>query len=479
MSQWNSWKIRISPITPDSEISFKPRKPRKDEDRDERNKTRQLEKCCPGFIQRDHHCISKCGNCQNGICKEEICHCAPGFSGINCDTRCTLGLWGQNCTNVCNCSSEFCNPTDGSCVQNTYKSIRSEENDSTTLEAYQSKVYEEKLINQTTETVSVSTNVNSVEDWYNNNVKSAPREETVSNFISNRFSTTTEPITTNIYATLPTDHTAIKKNNLTLDKYQTKVENILDSLKKTKNKTQGHPNVRHNLVNDNEGSLIPVGIQYDQIARPLMQETTTPSTTEEEKYYLEEGSKTDTTKIPSKEYYFFNSISVSAATTVALILLALVIVTIKRKYKHKQKVDNKKNDVLAVYTTSIFHTPLPDPPTCENPSYLSSLECQTCLSEPTVKTCTVYSMNTSNQTKPDCKNYEYDYPPSSGSYRAASIIEPLDANVNQRPIFIQTEPVYDEIPCRGDFESMIGETPESETVSLYMNTGGLRKVQNK
>lgn len=70
----------------------------------------------------------------------------------------------------------------------------------------------------------------------------------------------------------------------------------------------------------------------------------------------------------------------------------------------------------------------------------------------------------------DCKKYLYDHPPSTGSYRAASLPDPteIDSRLNmETTTTTRTEPVYDEIPNRCEFEKEPG--------SIYMNTFGKTK----
>lgn len=72
--------------------------------------------------------------------------------------------------------------------------------------------------------------------------------------------------------------------------------------------------------------------------------------------------------------------------------------------------------------------------------------------------------------------YLYDHPPSTGSYRAASIPEPPDADWSSLRSAPVSEPVYDEIPCYRKSLPINQPPPpyrDSDT-SLYMNTIGTR-----
>lgn len=267
---------------------------------------------------------------------------------------CNLGLWGPNCTNTCKCNFGSCNSTDGTCIRD--RNATNEKNHTDTSEIKLNELsppYENNLGTDTIEFTTVDENIENVTELYDNNINNqfvTERKSSYSN-ISDSF-TNTEPVKINVYDTLPVEEVTSTKE-INLDKYETEITNNLTS-------KPDSPSIRHNLVNNNVEILIPVGIQYDQVAKPWMQEAVTSSTILREKNDVKEENKTESNKIPSS--YFINSISVSAATTVALILIAIAIVTIKRKYKSNKQIYNKKNvsvSTVAVYTTSIFHTPLP------------------------------------------------------------------------------------------------------------------------
>ena len=45
-----------------------------------------------------------------------MCHCAPGFYGVNCEIKCGPGYYGDGCHQECPSScGGICNPVDGSC----------------------------------------------------------------------------------------------------------------------------------------------------------------------------------------------------------------------------------------------------------------------------------------------------------------------------------------------------------------------------
>ncbi|KAG5890395.1 hypothetical protein JTB14_026278 [Gonioctena quinquepunctata] len=83
-------------------------------------------------------------------------------------------------------------------------------------------------------------------------------------------------------------------------------------------------------------------------------------------------------------------------------------------------------------------------------------------------------MKTPNRPTSDCREYLYDHPPSTGSYRAASLIEPLD--MNRPPNSEQLEPVYDEIRYREETEQSYERMYQiPRPTNIYINTFGRTK----
>lgn len=112
-----------------------------------------------------------------------------------------------------------------------------------------------------------------------------------------------------------------------------------------------------------------------------------------------------------------------------LILSGIILVHhFTRKMRKKTtsiKIDNQNyggSHSVSVYTHSIFHTPLPDPPTFDNPVFKAPSEVTA--DHRTIQTHVICSLNFPENKANDEKEYTYDHPPSTGSYRAASIPEP-------------------------------------------------------
>jgi multiple epidermal growth factor-like domains protein 10/11 len=88
--------------------------------------------CEPGFIgdkcldQCPHNrfgvnCTSSCTCVNDATCDKAdgTCHCAPGWTGINCaERKCPNGRFGDTCDQNCECEMEntlLCHPHDGRC----------------------------------------------------------------------------------------------------------------------------------------------------------------------------------------------------------------------------------------------------------------------------------------------------------------------------------------------------------------------------
>lgn len=51
------------------------------------NVTTAMETCCEGFQEQNHLCISQCPECRHGICIRGTCLCQIGFTGLLCDSH--------------------------------------------------------------------------------------------------------------------------------------------------------------------------------------------------------------------------------------------------------------------------------------------------------------------------------------------------------------------------------------------------------
>ncbi|KAK9881006.1 hypothetical protein WA026_014349 [Henosepilachna vigintioctopunctata] len=170
-------------------------------------------------------------------------------------------------------------------------------------------------------------------------------------------------------------------------------------------------------------------------------------------------------------------VSIAVFTTFILVMIMTLMVLVhyytRRRRKRTSKITSEHHQnysggpTVSVYTHSIFHTPLPDPPTFENPVFASPTD--NSLDHRTFQTHLVCSLKFPGHHPLEEKEYTYDHPPSTGSYRAASIPEPPDSNEA-----ITAEPLYDEIPSNNKEINKTIQQPYKSSC-IYVNTCGRTK----
>ncbi|CAG9769656.1 unnamed protein product [Ceutorhynchus assimilis] len=198
----------------------------------------------------------------------------------------------------------------------------------------------------------------------------------------------------------------------------------------------------------------------------------------EKRSSMENLSDTKLTITEPASKHLIYSICAASLTT---FLILVIVVTLYAVRNSKKKVENNKvkKDMatVAVFTTSIFHSPLPDPPapTFDNPTYLATSDNgNNCILE---KNDSIeiqeFSVVFQKPVKPPRldKQYLYDHPPSTGSYRASSEVDTLSQYNSSQKFAAILEPLYDEIPSKGP-NNRIGMDSNSNGDSLYMNTCG-------
>ncbi|KAK5649880.1 hypothetical protein RI129_000909 [Pyrocoelia pectoralis] len=152
-----------------------------------------------------------------------------------------------------------------------------------------------------------------------------------------------------------------------------------------------------------------------------------------------------------------------------IIIVAVTFITTQSYKRNKLSIlginRNTKNgnlngelSAVAIYTRSVFHASLPEPPVWKNPGFTTPLENRPKTS--TLETRVICSMHLQNETnnRKDGRVVDelYDHPPSTGSYRAASIPEPPD-NSLQMVSSQSKEHLYDEIPVGSKLQKIIME----------------------
>lgn len=143
---------------------------------------------------------------------------------------------------------------------------------------------------------------------------------------------------------------------------------------------------------------------------------------------------------------------------------------------------------LLVHTFFLyFHINFSDPPTFDNPVYLEPKGSNPDSSVEAKVTCSINFPGTFSRSKGwteylfckhrvplkivlEASELFYDHPPSTGSYRAASLPEPAEDCIKRNIIM---EPIYDEIPSSKQRSnlSILSTTKSGEDLTcIYVNT---------
>ncbi|XP_074039051.1 nimrod A isoform X2 [Leptinotarsa decemlineata] len=410
----------------------------------ERNRTRTFEICCDGFVEKNDKCIPNCSNCEHGKCINGSCLCSPGNT---CDVVCNSG--GQ-CASTCNCNS---NSTTGS--------------SSTTVE---------EMGTVETSTDGLSRGVPMIElvpDIFRES-KTKNNTSIVSSVAKNNGYVSKKDNSTEFPFDFEENTMAIKKPllpqtflgvNITK---QSNAESVLET--PSTHETTTNPSVigKSNFNDHNKGFFIPVEIKYDQLENFQSQTKfihTTPYESNEDHLLGQKVgfTKRHTSPHTSSPFDLLTLVGIGGSIAVILIVALMTINFMRRRMRN-----NKGTAAVSFIATSIFHQPLPDTPTTENPLYLTPIRYHTEVIEtPPFETRILYNLKMPNRPMSDCREYMYDHPPSTGSYRAASVIEPSEV---ARSTFSE-EPIYDEIKYREDIGHIYEEEYQNpKPLSIYINT---------
>ncbi|XP_057671841.1 uncharacterized protein LOC130903635 [Diorhabda carinulata] len=377
----------------------------------EKNETRSVEECCPGFIEYQNECVTPCINCNHGICENGTCTCLTGFKGEHCDQECGFNEWGPNCSKACDCNNNSCDYMTGLCITNSTNMITTEESPVTDVQnnipqvthvvTKLNEIAEVKTIKFTPNeaVTSVYSLTNNPEIVIDKNEFRSPTTESIFNTnLTNgiKLNGTSSTDIANLKNT--TKHSSKQMNQL-LEK-QFPAENIFP--------IKTFPN---GTIATKVGLLIPVEIQYGKLQTASSNET---------RLFGNEEYLNRTNDYPSKDVILFTI----AIIAIFVGVLAILSINIMKKRKLNQTLQHENNQV-AVFSTSIFHSPLPA-----------------------------------------VREYEYDHPVSS----AASVFKPIELKDHQN-IEQSSEPIYDEIPYK-EFEQSSKDTNSA----IYVNTLGRTKL---
>ncbi|XP_060524580.1 multiple epidermal growth factor-like domains protein 10 [Cylas formicarius] len=170
------------------------------------------------------------------------------------------------------------------------------------------------------------------------------------------------------------------------------------------------------------------------------------------------------------------SLSVITVVVTATVIGLLALKLIRRKAD--KGCPDKNATAVAVYTTSIFHTPLPDPPLFENPSYYSVKENNVIeQQEIRLRDFNPLYQNKENAKQANLENLTWhpDIP------RSISVTGTLPRGTSEdvsHQLFVEElEPVYDEIPSRDPPKlcHLHSQNSTSNHSSTYMNAAVILK----
>uniref|UniRef100_A0AAR5P2K7 EGF-like domain-containing protein n=1 Tax=Dendroctonus ponderosae TaxID=77166 RepID=A0AAR5P2K7_DENPD len=409
------------------------------------NVTTSIETCCEGFKEENNVCVSICGNCLNGLCSNSSCICRSGWDGPECENPIlptelsTLGPPNASTESTPNTQKEFsfllpfATPT-------------------TPLDGLQQLIPEPP------------------EDILDTELPFNPASTSSMEYSDVELESSGSTSRSTLEAEV-----AVKK----LDDIDDKKENPSADVEIFQEET---------IV---QSTPTPISVLIKPLAQGHQEEQRIPKEALMGQKYekrasvenLTQNSRFSVTEASHQHLIY----SICAASLISFVVLVTVVTLYamrasRKKIETSTKSGNQEIATVAVYTSSIFHSPLPDPPIFENPTYLAAIS-----REPNLNRLGVGldapELNLSypkqaNHLKSDVLHYLYDHPPSTGSYRASSEVDTLSQyNFSQKylPVSI-SEPVYDEIPSKVDeVEPRNGEPKNdsdrtADSHCLYMNT---------
>ncbi|XP_063906073.1 uncharacterized protein LOC135124787 [Zophobas morio] len=395
----------------------------------EKEVTDVIDKCCSGYMEdiTTGLCLPDCPGCSKGTCLAGECSCFPGYKGEMCNVDCEEFEWGEGCKFKCNCNGGGCDRFTGSCL--CLPGWIGDECQSPCPAGFYGSLCQLRC---------------PCEPCHPATGRCLPTSPS-------------PPLSSPSPSSPPISFT----NNGKLEVPQA-------ALLSTPPPTEA-PFPIFEDAQRREIDEMPIN-NYVSVGRDSLAETTEPVqiTKSRTKVKSTEVSGGNGGNPEINKNDLVNSASAATAISAGIIIVAAVIVAanhFKRSRKAKDGERGKGVSTVAVYTHSIFHTPLPDPPIFENPIFVNPVETNPS-GEGRFETHVVCSMNFPGH--PNSKDFLYDHPPSTGSYRAASIPEP-DLDLSHS---VHSEPVYDEIPS-GIAPIPISQPPPSyKSSSLYMNTCG-------
>ncbi|XP_023947583.2 uncharacterized protein LOC112052641 isoform X3 [Bicyclus anynana] len=314
-------------------------------------RTAEVAVCCPGYKMKEVSCVPICPS---------------GKMGHGCTEDCPPDKWGPNCVNECpECLNGFCVPSTGECDCEEGWQGESCQISMSTVQAAPALM--EELLTTTKSTIKTpATTKSTIPTTRFTEIVTPTPNPRATLTDSTKITTTSTPLTTTLKVT------STKKTFTSTDK----TEIIIKSTKPTKSTSF--------YIYDNI-TTTPFTIKFIEtettetvpkvtITNFIYNRTETPEEEPEHITAVMNDKERDHTSVD-----LISVISIAGGVMMAVITVAVVIVMIERckrpRYDDVRKVNDIRMQVMIdnkdppPYVRSIFHTPLPDPPTSTNCHY--------------------------------------------------------------------------------------------------------------
>ncbi|XP_031328078.1 uncharacterized protein LOC116159264 [Photinus pyralis] len=475
----------------------------------EKEEVRLVNRCCSGFKEDaiSSTCVFDCAQCSTIECKlSSECSCPPGFWGQECDLGCPDYYWGPNCFEKCPCIKGSCNPITGYCncppgwkgsrceeelTPQTNSSARSDgSNFVKSLTKQSDRAHYPTLQKYFTFMVTTHNPASAVRTESDPLSISTPK---IASVLVSHTETTTE---------INDQRPPVAINDVG-GKTEMSTESVAAQSIIQESGTQQNQSFVNNSMLDRAISVSQVtnDIVKEKVAESIGVSVTNTQTVSSEGSWLDDQSPADIdtnlsthpngTYVKSSHIIFSVGAVVGILATIIIIVAVTFLTTQNYKYKHNKMsiLGNDKNtkngssdgrlSAVAIYTRSVFHTPLPEPPALEIPIFSAPLESRTTATS--LQAHVVCSMHLQNETnnRKDARFIDefYDHPPSTGSYRAASIPEPPYL---QTVTSASKEHLYDEIPCWKHASEnnalILDKLSHYANTPSHTNSGSIRKI---
>ncbi|GLV45364.1 Nimrod A [Carabus blaptoides fortunei] len=380
---------------------------------EEEERFRIVDKCCDGYAENKNRteCVPVCRECVHGSCKAPMtCICTAGFSGSACNQTCPTGRWGLGCANQCDCrNGAACNAKTGYCQ---------------CLPDWTGSKCDHPISpnssNCSEKNCSVSTDLEIPQE----NTKDSDERHHLDDKTGIKVQEANKTEAQNSLS---------QQENVTLNSSQPQME--------TGNQPEENE-MKHTTVTT-KSFIIPVITEATDLSKKNFNdigEIDRYSVENSEHLFMDEIRIVKNSSDINKYGNLVSSISIAIAVAIILILIAIISILIARYKKRRNLItqkelnasdttdNNNKNRLSSepILRRSSYNAPLPDPPIFQNPVFTLTSDNNSAL---IISDIGVHYTNGGGANE-----LLYDYPPSTGSYRAACIPEP------------ETEPLYDEIP---------------------------------